>query len=251
MTRTAISPRLAIRIFCSTAANVGGVGEPDPLARPRRLAGGLDRRARRATGSTNADLLATAPTGARTAACSSPTTRRPGGDDSTGAGTRRPAANLLVSLLFHDVPEPSGRADPTGQPGRRRRVRRGGGVQAVAEVAERRARRRRQAGRRPGPADRRRAVVVGIGLNVGWCPTAPPGSAMTSTRSTCSPRCSPPTTPSGRRRRALPAAAGDARPRGAGRAAGRRSAGRPTDVEPDGRLVVVDGCGAHPPPRRR
>ena len=59
MTRTAISPRLAIRIFCSTAANVGGVIDGAANghgAWPR----GWTVEYVEVTGSTNTDLLATA-----------------------------------------------------------------------------------------------------------------------------------------------------------------------------------------------
>src|SRR3954470_21858717 len=69
ITRTAISPRLAIRIFWSTAANVGGVDGSDHGHRlpwqPLRLAdpsvaevGGWSVWFVAETGSTNADLLA-------------------------------------------------------------------------------------------------------------------------------------------------------------------------------------------------
>ena len=63
MTRTAISPRLAIRIFFSTAANVGGVTPmpgidgPDQLRRPWHISAVAE------TGSTNDDLLRAAEQG--------------------------------------------------------------------------------------------------------------------------------------------------------------------------------------------
>src|SRR6187431_1370071 len=73
MTRTAISPRLAIKIFFSTAANVGAMGasraspraskpidsdDRGPNARPSGAGWTVEHVAE--TGSTNADLLATA-----------------------------------------------------------------------------------------------------------------------------------------------------------------------------------------------
>ena len=114
MTRTAISPRLAIRIFCSTGANVGGVDGQDhrrarlPVVRigvqpPARLAAAGARPipvvADRTwsvwyvaeTGSTNADLLAV-PRMRPIAPCWSPVTRPPDAAGSTGVGTRHRAS---------------------------------------------------------------------------------------------------------------------------------------------------------------
>src|SRR5262245_51200128 len=105
MTRTAISPRLAIRILRSTAANVGVMGSAAAIP-PRSWPPGWTVEHVAETGSTNADLLATA-------------AARPDRSvlvaDHQTAGRGRldrrwdapPGANLLVSLLFHRPP-----ADP-------------------------------------------------------------------------------------------------------------------------------------------
>ena len=115
MTRTAISPRLAIRIFCSTGANVGRMETLGPCSErgsenSAARAGVRRRVARRAevaeTGSTNADLLAL---------CSTLPDRTVLRADHQTAGRGRldrrwdapPGSNLLVSLLFREVP-----ADP-------------------------------------------------------------------------------------------------------------------------------------------
>jgi BirA family biotin operon repressor/biotin-[acetyl-CoA-carboxylase] ligase len=163
---------LAIRIFVSTAANVGGVTDRSPNA-PSAAGGawppGWTVEHVAVTGSTNSDLLATA-------------AERPDRSvlvaDHQTAGKGRldrrwdaePGANLLVSILFHTVP-----AHPSELT---RRValaavdvcRRLAGVDVVLKwpndllVDE-----RKLAGilaERSGAGD----VVVGIGLNVGWCP---------------------------------------------------------------------------------
>src|SRR5580765_5214395 len=109
MTRTAISPRLAIRIFCSTAANVGGVDRQDhghPLAwRPLPLAdpavaarGGWSVWYVAETGSTNADLLAGADAPDRTVLVAGHQTAGRGRLDRTWEAP--PSANLLTSILF-------------------------------------------------------------------------------------------------------------------------------------------------------
>src|SRR5690606_25135064 len=110
MTRTAISPRLAIRIFCSTAANVGGVHPTDHVpdrpgaGDPGDWPPGWLVTSVAETGSTNADLLAAAATGApdRTVLV---TDHQTGG---RGRLDRRwdapPGTNLLVSILFRSVP---------------------------------------------------------------------------------------------------------------------------------------------------
>jgi BirA family biotin operon repressor/biotin-[acetyl-CoA-carboxylase] ligase len=155
---------LAIRIFFSTAANVGGVDDQAPT-----WPSGWTVEHVAVTGSTNRDLLATA-------------ARRPDRSvlvtDHQTAGKGRldrrwdapPGTNLLVSMLFHVVPE---------QPSElTRRV-------ALAAIAACRLVAgaevvlkwpndlllddRKLAGilaERSGTGD----VVVGLGLNVGWCP---------------------------------------------------------------------------------
>src|SRR5829696_8759863 len=102
MTRTAISPRLAIRIFFSTAANVGAVDDrgPNPGATqvPRWTVEHVVE-----TASTNADLLATA--AARPDRSVLVAAHQTAGRGRLDRRWEAPAgANLLVSILFHDVP---------------------------------------------------------------------------------------------------------------------------------------------------
>src|SRR5690606_24931020 len=103
MTRTAISPRLAIRIFCSTAANVGGMPGSDHFRRD--WPAGWHVRYVETTGSTNADLLEAATAGAPDRGVLAT------GHQTAGRGRldRRwdapPGTNLLVSILFRHVPE--------------------------------------------------------------------------------------------------------------------------------------------------
>ena len=175
MTRTAISPRLAIRIFCSTAANVGGVSSAehvrpdgaDPAPGPWPEGWAVWHVAR--TGSTNADLLAAATVlPDRTVLVADHQTAGRGRLDRRWDAP--PGANLLASILFRTVP-----ADP-GALTRRLgvavvRAVTGLGVADVglkwpndvlvgdiklAGILAQRA--------PSGP------VVVGVGLNVGWAP---------------------------------------------------------------------------------
>src|SRR5688572_4438780 len=173
ITRTAISPRLAIRIFWSTADNVGVVSAP-ANSEDLRWPAGWHVTEVESTGSTNTDLLAACGAGApdRTVLRT----------DHQVAGRGRldrrwdapPRANLLVSMLFRDVPEHPGELT--------RRV----GLAALDACGS-------CAGvaptlkwpndlmlgdRKLGGILAQRSptgpVVVGLGLNVGW---APPGAA--------------------------------------------------------------------------
>ena len=104
ITRTAISPRLAIRIFCNTADNVGAVLGASTT--PRWPVGWTVEHVA-TTGSTNDDLAAAAD-------------RLPDRSvlvaDHQRAGRGRldrrwdapPGSNLLVSMLFRHVPDPPG-----------------------------------------------------------------------------------------------------------------------------------------------
>ena len=175
MTRTAISPRLAIRILRSTAANVGVVasGAPGPRSRP-----GRGRRVGRSSTSPRP--------AARTPTCSPPPASRPDRSvlvaDHQTAGRGRldrrwdapPGANLLVSLLFHEVPEDPGELTRRVGLAAVDACRETTGVDAVLKwpndvlVGDRKL---------AGILAERTAtgtVVVGLGLNVGW---APPGAA--------------------------------------------------------------------------
>src|SRR3954470_21079179 len=179
ITRTAISPRLAIRIFWSTAANVGAVDGSDhghrPAWQPLRLADpSVAERGRWSvwfvaeTGSTNADLLAIPDAPDRTVLVAGHQTAGRGRLDRTWDAP--PSANLLTSILFTDVPdEPAALTRAVGI----------AAVDAVAAATGLAAKLkwpndlvlddRKLAGilaqRSPsGP------VVVGIGLNVGWAP---------------------------------------------------------------------------------
>ena len=185
ITRTAISPRLAIRIFCSTGSYVGAVsasaatpswggGWPEPF-RVARVA---------ETGSTNADLVAAARTG-EPAGAVLVADHQTAGRGRLGRTWQAPARSaLLCSILLR--PRPGAVVH--------------GAVWSVALAA--RAACRRLAGVAPdlkwpndllwdgrklagvlaeavtGADDPARvtAVVVGIGLNVGW-QEPPPGVA--------------------------------------------------------------------------
>ena len=251
MTRTAISPRLAIRILRSTAANVGAVVERASAIPPRPWPPGWTVDHVAETGSTNADLLATA-------------TSRPDRSvlvaDHQTAGRGRldrrwdapPGTNLLVSLLFHDVPEDPG--DLTRRVGLAAvdACRETAGVTAVLKwpndvlvgdrklagiLAERTRRGRWWSGSASTWAGRRRAR---------------PSSGRTSIRSTFSSALLAafdrlPADVTARYRQTLATL-------------GRRVRidlvdgvldGTATDVDPDGRLVVVDSDRGDPPHRRR
>src|SRR3954452_769157 len=259
ITRTAISPRLAIRIFWSTAANVGGVDGSDHGHRlawqPLRLAdpsvaqvGGWSVWFVAETGSTNADLLAHADAPDRTVLVAA--------HQSAGRGRldrkwdAPPGANLLASILFADVP-----AQPADLP-------RAVGIAAVDAVATATG----LAARLKWPNDvlldgRKLAgilaqrspsgpVVVGIGLNVGWAPegaarvgdgVAPLTILTELLRAIDTPPDTPAGTPAGRHARyrelldtlnrqvrvELPS--GDL-------------VGRAVDIDADGTLVVIDEC---------
>lgn len=180
MTRTAISPRLAIRIFFSTGANVGGVTSESVIRESPRAGGDWEVRRVAETGSTNDDLLAAADAGT-----ASHLTALIAGHQTAGRGrldrqwVAPPGRNLLVSLLFTHVPdEPSGLTQLVGM----------AAVEAIEDVAA--------ASSVPLPDDlglkwpndvlvgglklagvlaqrsaSSGAVVVGTGLNVGWAPT--------------------------------------------------------------------------------
>ena len=175
MTRTAISPRLAIRIFFSTSANVGGVTGSGGIARD-------DPDATRAwtvsevveTGSTNADLVASVVAGIvddRTALRADHQTAGRGRLDRRW--TAPPGSNLLVSICLLDPPDP-----PTLVTQRL-------GVAAVRAVVDSAPALAGRVGLKwPNDvlldgrklagilAERTRtgAVVAGMGLNVGWAP---------------------------------------------------------------------------------
>jgi BirA family biotin operon repressor/biotin-[acetyl-CoA-carboxylase] ligase len=168
---------LAIRIFCNTAANVGGVvaadhfqPPPDWRPAPVEVAGWVVWRVVE-TGSTNADLIAAAAAGApdRTVLVT--------GHQTAGRGRldRRwdapPGSNLLMSILLRVEPE---RAQALI---RRLSV---AAAQAIADITAEAPRLkwpndllldgRKLAGVLAQAAPTGDAVVVGIGLNVGWAP---------------------------------------------------------------------------------
>src|SRR6056297_227208 len=113
MTRTAISPRLAIRIFLSTTANVGAVTVRGGISsRPN----GWDVRHVPETGSTNTDLLEAAErgdAGDRTVLRADHQTAGRGRLDRRWDAP--PGANLLVSIAF--VPVPATPAEATQRVG--------------------------------------------------------------------------------------------------------------------------------------
>jgi BirA family biotin operon repressor/biotin-[acetyl-CoA-carboxylase] ligase len=93
---------LAIRIFFSTAANVGAVDDGGPNPRPTVPAGWTVEHVAE-TGSTNADLLATA--AARPDRSVLVADHQTAGRGRLDRRWEAPAgANLLVSILFHTVP---------------------------------------------------------------------------------------------------------------------------------------------------
>src|SRR5215210_2750268 len=113
MTRTAISPRLAIRILLSTDDNVAQMSSSDATPPPWASGPGDEARSWPAgwhvdvvdeTGSTNDDLLAAADAGApdRTVLATRHQTAGRGRLDRRWDAP--PGANLLVSLLVRDVP---------------------------------------------------------------------------------------------------------------------------------------------------
>jgi BirA family biotin operon repressor/biotin-[acetyl-CoA-carboxylase] ligase len=169
---------LAIRIFLSTDANVGGVGAHDhlrdetgePEAAADRLAWPPGWHVRRIaeTGSTNADLLADAAAVDRTVLVADHQTAGRGRLDRIWEAP--PGTNLLVSVLFRVLP------DDSGELMRRMGVAVVDAVRSIGVVGA--------ALKWPNDVlldDRKLAgllaqqgsdgrVVVGIGLNVGWSP---------------------------------------------------------------------------------
>jgi BirA family transcriptional regulator, biotin operon repressor / biotin---[acetyl-CoA-carboxylase] ligase len=173
MTRTAISPRLAIRIFESTGENLNGVTPPSTTTRESPVGWHVTHVAE--TGSTNTDLMAAAAAGApdRSVLVTAHQTAGRGRLDRTWDAP--PGANLLVSVLFRsgfDLTNPHSL------------------TQAVAVAAARTA--EALSGKRPDlkwPNDLlldgaklggilaqssltagQMYVVVGMGLNLGWAP---------------------------------------------------------------------------------
>jgi BirA family transcriptional regulator, biotin operon repressor / biotin---[acetyl-CoA-carboxylase] ligase len=173
MTRTAISPRLAIRIFESTGENLKGVTPSSATTRESPAGWHVTHVAE--TGSTNTDLMALSAAGApdRSVLVAAHQTAGRGRLDRTWDAP--PGANLLVSVLFRSGFDP---ANPHSL------------TQAVAVAAARTT--EALAGKRPDlkwPNDLlldgaklggilaqtsltagEMYVVVGMGLNLGWAP---------------------------------------------------------------------------------
>ena len=106
MTRTAISPRLAIRIFLSTDANVGGVTRSGDISGVNRLLGDWVIRHVSEIGSTNDELLGAAERGDladRTVLVADHQTAGRGRLDRRWDAP--PGTNLLASIYFATVPE--------------------------------------------------------------------------------------------------------------------------------------------------
>ena len=112
MTRTAISPRLAMRIFFSTTDNIGAMDGVNANWLENARENGLQEHGRwrvsvvAETGSTNADLLAALDSGVpdRTVLRTDHQTAGRGRLGRTWQAP--PGANLLVSVLFRGVAEP-------------------------------------------------------------------------------------------------------------------------------------------------
>ena len=154
MTRTAISPRLAIRIFFSTAANVGAVEDraPQRTCGPRgRQAGPSSRWPRRAA---RTPTCSPTPPAGRIAACSFADHQTAGEGRLDRRWEAPPGANLLVSILFHEVPAHPSELTRRIALAAVDRLPGAGRCRRRAEVAERPARRRAQAGRHPRRARR-------------------------------------------------------------------------------------------------
>jgi BirA family transcriptional regulator, biotin operon repressor / biotin---[acetyl-CoA-carboxylase] ligase len=173
MTRTAISPRLAIRIFESTGENLNGVTPPSTTI-PKSPAGWHVTHVAE-TGSTNTDLMAAAAAGApdRSVLVAAHQTAGRGRLERTWDAPS--GTNLLVSVLFRSSFDPANPQSVT---------------QAVAVAAARTA--EALGGKRPDlkwPNDLlldgaklggilaqssqsagQMYVVVGMGLNMGWAP---------------------------------------------------------------------------------
>ena len=178
MTRTAISPRLAIRIFFSTGDNLGLMNHP--IA---NQSGQWHVQAVTETGSTNADLLVLGAQGApdRTVLRADFQSAGRGRLDRTWEAPA--GANLLVSLLFRQVPERMHVLTQVVALAATRVATATCGVETVLKWpndilvgTEKVAGILAQA----APADSTGKipfVVVGIGFNVGW---APPGATSLS-----------------------------------------------------------------------
>ena len=173
MTRTAISPRLAIRIFESTGENLNGVTPPSATIGESPAGWHVTHVAE--TGSTNTDLMAAAAAGAPDRSVLVTAHQRAGRGRLDRTWDAPPGANLLVSVLFRSGFDP---ANPHSL------------TQAVAVAAARTVEALR--GRRPDlkwPNDLlldgaklggilaqssltagQMYVVVGMGLNLGWAP---------------------------------------------------------------------------------
>ncbi len=241
---------MAIKIFFSTGANVGVVSSPDhvrgsetdddaPVAWPT---GWIVEHVAE-TGSTNADLLAAAAQGAPDRSVRYADHQTAGRGRLDRVWTAPPGSNLLVSMLFRTVPD-----DP-GELTRRIGL---AAVDAARDVADVVAvlkwpndvlvDGKKLAGilaQRAGDG----SVVVGMGLNVGW---APDGAARlgdgidpaTVLRSVLDAFDGLPVDIAGRFRDALDTLGRRVRielPAG-------ELVGTAIDVEPDGRLVVLDDC---------
>src|SRR5688572_8299595 len=107
ITRTAISPRLAIRIFWSTGDNVGVVSPP-ANSEVVRWPTGWHVSEVDSTGSTNTDLLAACEAGAPDRTVLRTDHQLAGRGRLDRRWDAPPRANLLVSILFLDVPEHPG-----------------------------------------------------------------------------------------------------------------------------------------------
>lgn len=176
MTRTAISPRLAIRILESTSGNLRNV--PTPNAIPPRPAGepsewppGWHVQVVAETGSTNADLLAAALGGAadRTVLMALHQTAGRGRLDRRWDAPA--GSNLLVSILFRNVPPAPFELTKRVGLAACTAARRLGGVEARLKwpndvlVGD-----AKLAGILAQAGPDLAYVVVGLGLNVAWRP---------------------------------------------------------------------------------
>jgi BirA family biotin operon repressor/biotin-[acetyl-CoA-carboxylase] ligase len=174
MTRTAISPRLAIRIFLSTGDNVGAVTTGGDIWASTAWPPGWDVRHVAETTSTNSDLLEAVASGTADVGTVLAADHQTAG---RGRLDRRwdapPGANLLVSIALPPAVEvPSETTHRVGLAALHaiRRITGDGVESGLKWPNDLLLDGRKLAGILAQRSPTREVVVVGLGLNVGWAP---------------------------------------------------------------------------------